>query len=490
MMKNFSFGQMGASIVLGAVVLIFGPIASASEASAPSTAELMRRLDDLEQQVADLRRQLQAQNEATANNVTEPAVAAAMPVTPATATTAATALAPPVITASDKDGFTMKSSDDAFKLKVGGYFQTDGRFFTNNDKSATDAGTTDIFTMRRVRPSFSGTVQKNFDFVVSSSFDAGTASLQDAWLEYRYLPEIKIRAGQFKAPFGLERLQSNANTNFAELTYPTGLTPNYDTGLQISGDLWGGVMNYAVALTNGTTDGAASFTDINNDKEVTARVMFSPFKLSDQELFKGFSGGAAVSAGHAEGAALPTLRSPGQASIFTYNSSAFADGPHTRFSPQISWYYNQFGLLSEYVTSTQEVLRGAVSDKFTNTAWAITGAYVVTGEAASYKGVTPLKSFDPASGGWGAWELVGRYHELKVDDTIFDNYPTNTFANANSAVRGAHSFGFGSNWYLNRNVKIQFDFEHTDFDGGSYEGSDAIDRVPEDAFFTRFQLSY
>lgn len=462
-MKKFWSVTLALAVIGGGIL----PGAAWAEDAGTSSAAILQRLSDLEQEIALLKRQLEVQQEIEAKKAIES----------------------PVITASAKDGFTIKSPDDAFKLKVGGYLQTDGRFFTDNNKTAYEAGTTDTFLLRRVRPTFSGTVNGNFDFVLSPSFDAGTASLQDAYLEYRYLPEIKIRAGQFKAPFGLERLQSSASTNFVETAYPTGLTSNYDAGLQLSGDVWGGVVNYAVALTNGTSDGAAAFTDINNDKAVTARVIASPLKLSNNELLRGLSGGIAVSHGHAEGAALPTLRSPGQASIFSYNSSAIADGPHTRFSPQLSWYYNQFGLLYEYVTAEQEVVRGAVSDKFENKAWEITGSYVLTGEDATYKGVVPLKNFDPSAGTWGAWELVGRYHTLDVDDSIFSNYSTNFFADARSAVNEAKSWGVGTNWYLNRNVKLQIDFEHTEFTGGAPLDT-LVDRPDENVVFTRFQINY
>lgn len=467
-MKNFKYAVLTLTVFGGAVAS--GAAWAAQPASgAVSTAALIQRLEDLEQEVALLKRQLEVQKEIEDKKAIES----------------------PVITANANNGFSIKSPDDAFKLRIGGYLQTDARLFTDNDKSSAAAGTTDTFTMRRIRPTFEGTVAKNFDFRIMPSFDQGTAALQDAYLDYRYAPELKFRAGRFKSPFGLERLQSNATTSFVETAYPTGLTPNYDIGFQVFGDVQQGVVSYAVALANGTSDGAASDTDTNNDKEIAARLMFSPFKLTNNELLRGLSAGAAVTHGHKEGTGvLPTLRSPGQASIFSYASGVFADGPHTRLSPQLSWYYGQFGLLSEYVTSDQQLSRGAFQDKFENRAWQIAGTYVITGEDASPKGVTPLKNFDPAAGTWGAWEIAGRYHELDVDDSIFTGYPNGTFANASSAVSDAASWTIGTNWYLSKNLRLQFDFEHTEFSGGNFLNGAFADRPDENAVLSRFQLAY
>ena len=45
---------------------------------------------------------------------------------------------------------------------------------------------------------------------------------------------------------------------------------------------------------------------------------------------------------------------------------------------------------------------------------------MLTGEDASYRGVVkPSEPFSPGKGGWGAWELVGRYGELEIDDDAF-----------------------------------------------------------------------
>lgn len=440
------------------LALLVWSTAAPSAAYADDSA-VLERLAALEQEISILKRQLELKKEDEDKKKAES----------------------PVITASSKDGFSIKSPDDNFRLRVRGYLQADGRFFRDNE----EGNPTDVLTTRRVRPTFEGTVFKDFDYSIVTEFAGGSGTLLDAFLEYKYLPEAKIKVGKFKPPVGLERLQSGTAIAFVERGFPTSFVPNRDVGAQLSGDLLEGKLSYAIGVFNGTPDGAASVdTDINNDKDVAARIFAHPFKGGDIASLSGLGLGVAGTWGHKEGASLPTIRSLGQASIFSYNSTAFADGPHRRLVPQFYYYWNSFGALGEYAISDQEVVRGAgISDRFENDAWQIILSYVLTGEDASYRGVTPRKPFSPKDGQWGAWELVGRYQELDIDDRVF----TTGFANRNVSVDEAEAWGGGLNWYLNRNVKLVLDYEHTEFSGGALLRGD---RETENAIFTRFQLSY
>ena len=57
-----------------------------------------------------------------------------------------------------------------------------------------------------------------------------------------------------------------------------------------------------------------------------------------------------------------------------------------------------------------------------NTAWEISGGWVLTGEDASSNGVMPLHPFDPHNGQWGALQVVGRYAELNMDNAAFPSF--------------------------------------------------------------------
>src|SRR5262249_36948275 len=109
-----------------------------------------------------------------------------------------------------------------------------------------------------------------------------------------------------------------------------------------------------------------------------------------------------------------------------------------------------------------------------NDAWQIQGYFFLTGEEEGYDNATPRA--EVGHGGFGAWEIVARYHAINFDQAAFLG-GANSFANPATAVRAAHAVGVGLNWYLNRNFKTQLDYEITHFDGGATSGNRPDERV-------------
>lgn len=189
---------------------------------------------------------------------------------------------------------------------------------------------------------------------------------------------------------------------------------------------------------------------------------------------------------------MPSFKTPGQNTFFKYLTSTvlsnqvMANGQRVRLSPQAYYHWGPFGLISEYAYSEQQIDKGVHSDRLRNTAWQVTGSVVLTGERASFKGVTPRKPFDPKNGGWGAFELTGRYSTLHIDPDAFP-----VFASPTASAQEARAWAVGLNWYLNKNVKLVATYEQTAFDGGG-GGTVAApkDRETERAFFTRAQLAF
>lgn len=419
-------------------------------------------------------------------------------------------------TINDK-GVSIKKGD--FELKIKGLVQFDGRTYLDDETPRSS----DTFQFRRIRPTFEGSFGKLVGFRLTPEFAGnGTgeaASIVDAYVDLKFNPAYTLRAGKVKGPVGLERIQSGGAISFVERGFPTELAPNRDIGVQLQGDLFNSTLNYTLGYYNGTADGRdAAVTDADNRKEVGARLWLEPFK-NDPGLLQGLGFGVGSSFGtKLQGSAnaanannyLGRYRSPATAQIFAYRTSAttatasaagttgvYADGDHVRFSPQLTYYRNSFGLLGEYISSKQDLAisntaagPGAVTDyaeSLENTAWQAVATYVLTGEDASFRGVVkPSSPYTVGGAGWGAFELALRYGELKIDKDAFP-----IFANPTSAISKADSYSVGINWYLTSNVKAVLNYTVASFEGGGGGTTAApLDREDEKTVFGRLQLQF
>ncbi len=377
----------------------------------------------------------------------------------------------PIVTASDK-GFGIKSADGDFEYRLRGVAQLDFRRF----EGSSAAGTVyDGFLFRRIRPTFEGTVFKHYGFRFTPEFaqsgdGSGTSGITqnqtrvvDAYFDIKHNPEASVRLGKFKPFVGLERLQGAADTKFIERSYVSNnILPNRDVGVSLYGVIADKKVNYAVGIFNGVKDGGENFTnqDDNNSKDVTARIFTTPFADTDSKL-AGLGVGIAGTWSSATNNALPSYKTPGQAyNFFSYGSTTTANGSRNRLSPQAYYYRGPFGLLTEYATVNQAVIKGAATDTLKNNAWHISTSWLLTGEDASYGGVKPLTPYKAGpDGGWGAVELLARYQENNLDDKA------STFADtAKGYATSAKTWGVGLNWYLTADSKFALNYDLTKFD--------------------------
>lgn len=376
------------------------------------------------------------------------------------------------------DGFSLQNESGDFRVQIRGYVQFDGRFFSGDE----GALAVDTFVLRRVRPIVQGSLGKYFDFSIMPDFGGGTAVLQDAWLDFKPSPKLRVRVGKFKAPVGLERLQPVTAITFVERAFPTLLVPNRDVGVQLSGELAGGVLAYAAGIFDGAPDGGSVDVDLNDSKDLAGRIFLSPFKKGKSAL-KDLGFGISGTTGKQSGP-LPAYRSGGQLSIITILTGITADGTRNRYVPQLSFYSGPFGLLGEYALSDSWVKKlDGTRIRLEGSAWQTTASIGLTGDKASFSGVRPKKPFDPAKGHWGALELAARVHGLEVSRASIGA----GLIDPTKSVRKAFAWALGVNWSLTRNVKQVLDFERVTFTGGAAAGKD---REPENVIFFRTQVSF
>jgi phosphate-selective porin OprO/OprP len=410
---------------------------------------------------------------------------------------------PPAATvfAGDK-GFGFRSADGGFDFRFKGLLQLDGRFFRDDARTLKDT-----FLLRRVEPAFEFTLGKLAFFKLQPQFSVDSATTSDVYGELRFHPAAGLRFGKFKTPLGLEYLQGSAPLMLLERGLPTELAPGREFGLQLQGELFEGAASYALSFGNGAADGRdAASTDTDNHKEVGARLFLEPFKHEPGWL-QGLGFGVAATRGTKLGtttttpgtsattatatfnSTLPRYRSPGQQQVFAYRSNstptdantAIAAGEQTRLSPQLYYYRGGFGLLAEQVSSEQEVSFNGVAGTFEHGAWQVAASYVLTGEAASYKGFKPASPYAAGAPGWGAFEVALRHGVLDIDDDVFPVH-----ADPLASVSEVENTGVALNWCLTGNARVSFDYEATSFEGGATTG----DRLDEKALLTRLQLAF
>jgi phosphate-selective porin OprO and OprP len=466
---------MGNKNLIRAAVLAAVALPLAATAAEVSNEELLKRIEEQEQKILVLERKLEIQDESAASAKE----------------------ATPVVSAGPK-GFSLKSADGKSQLKFRGTLHLDGRWISGTDPG----GTFDTFTATRVRPIFEGTFANIFDFKFMPDFGQGRTVIQDAYVNARFTQATQLQAGKFKAPIGLERLQSANDMRWVQRGFPTSLVTNRDIGLQLGGDLAGGHLSYQLAYLNGSNDGSSSETfadvDLNDDKEYAVRLFAQPFAESGNFALRGLGFGIAGSWNDQVGSAtqplLPSFRTPGQSTFFRYRAAgttagSIADGERFRLAPQFYYYVGALGVLGEYTEVEQDVSRvvatGLREATVDTNAWQLAVSYFLTGEEASYKGFQPKTRFSPSEGTWGAFEIKARVQQLNVDDNAFAG-GADSFADPLASASQADSYGIGLNWYLNENLKWLLDIEHTTFEGGAATG----DRKDEDAYQLRLAIAF
>lgn len=394
---------------------------------------------------------------------------------PAAAQSAGSQTSTPAVTAGWQDGFVLQSADGENRLVIGLTVQVDARLPIDSDETPPAT-----FTVRKLRPTFSGRIAKYFEFKVMPDFGGGNVTLTDGYFDVRVSPRFRIRSGKDKTPVGYELLIGDPYLVFPERSIASLLVPNRDIGFQAQADPSPRV-SFSGGVFNGLPDGVSSTTDLdqNGSKDLAGRIVWRPFRSASSPGGAlnglGFHIGGSIGDQHG---ALPSFRTLGGSTYFTYVVSATASGSRERVSPAAFYYHKSFGGYGEYMRSTQEVSRSGSTSTITNQGWEVTGSYVLTGEAASDRGVHPRHNLDFEHGDWGALQVAARYSELRIDPLAF----TDGLASADANQR-ARAVTVAANWYPNAFIKYYVTFERTLLDGG-------VGRRKENVLLFRAQLAF
>lgn len=383
-------------------------------------------------------------------------------------------------------GFGIASADGAYAFRFRGLVQFDNRLFFDSSTSANQ----NKFILRRLRPIFEGKLADIYDFRFVPELNGGNESsssvgLIDAWLGATPYKEFGIRFGKFASPAVLE---PGSGVSFVESTLVNNLLPNRDIGIETYGKVFDGYLDYRAGVFNGARNNSTAFNQEikGGNKSFAGRLTLNPFVKEKDSQLKGLSFSIGTRYGFSSGGnntGLSNYRTSGQQTLLNWGSLE-ARGSDFQINPAIEWYPGKpWSAVAEFALENQEIYNPGNNEKFniTNTAWRLTGGYVLTGEARTKRGVKPAKPFDWGGGNWGAFELTARVGGLYIDNALFDANKGG-LSKANNAS-GAFAFGAGVTWYLNENLRVLTNIEQTNF-------TDATARSNELYWFTRFQLSW
>lgn len=380
---------------------------------------------------------------------------------------------------------TFASADGAFKASLRTVLQFDAAHYSVSPlTTANDLASGTNF--RRARIGIDGTAFKVWNYGIWADFGGSggeTPVLNQAWVEYAgWKPfglknPVRIRAGAWATPTGLEDATSNTDGLFLERPAVAEMVRNLGggdgrTGFGVftNGDRW-----YASAVLTGAVVGIPTTPEFAEQTSFLGRIALDPIHGSDYDVHIGGNFQDIIEvADTAPGAAVtrqirlrerPELRVDGTRLVDTNNINA--DGLRA-YGAEAGASFRNLYVAGEYywidVNRTGGVGAAAFNPSFSG--WYVQGAWTVTGERhpwsaanGGFSGVRPAHVFDPAKGAWGAWEIAGRYSVLDLD--------------ASAGVGGATPPGgvrggvqkittVGLNWYPNNTIRFLLDYQWVD----------------------------
>jgi len=167
----------------------------------------------------------------------------------------------------------------------------------------------------------------------------------------------------------------------------------------------------------------------------------------------------------------------------------------TRLSPEVAWFFQQFGIAAQYLHMQQTLLSpAAVPVLVPWNGLLVFGSWLLTGEERTgfSQPIKPLRSFDPRMplAAPGAWEIVLRVSRMQIGDFIFAP-GAGRLADPFTESPGATELVVGLNWYLNAWIRMQANWERLWFDRPVQMGATPAHRIGhQDAILLRMQVAF
>jgi phosphate-selective porin OprO/OprP len=372
------------------------------------------------------------------------------------------------------DGFTLASEDDEFELRLRVLDQNDGKVFVPNDQDPARSG----LYIPRVRVYFEGRLTRPFEYEVSLQRSVeGVWDLLDANANFVFSERFQLRFGRMLVPYSYAWYDHLEQYFIApeRALFPLNFGLSRSSGLEAHGTLAGGRLEYALGMFDGHL---ADLADANSIRDGVAYLNARPFLDSDDyPALRNLNIGASGFLGQQlEIERFLPLRTSIQSSendeaaqaastvFFQFDDLVSGLGSRSAAAAHAAWYWRGWSFEAEIQATRFDVVKAGRPGR---TEVPVAGgdatlSYFLTGEHVTGRGpLEPLRPFDPFHGqyGPGALEFYGRYSQLGIGRSVFED----ELADPSRWTRDIYMTDIGVNWYLNRYMKIYFDWQHSNF---------------------------
>jgi phosphate-selective porin OprO/OprP len=290
------------------------------------------------------------------------------------------------------------------------------------------------------------------------------------WVQYT-IPDVNLsfRAGNFKEPFGMERLNSSRLLTFLERSSVANAIP-LGRRMGIAARYW---TDYGQATIGAFGHEGGTRIDkgtLDEGYSTNLRVSVAPVNEHGKNLHFG------VAASYKTPDAVPdmapnAIEIKARTETYVFDPKLLHTGDidavnyYNRFGGEFMGIYGPFYFQAEYMATQVKRWYGKptvnVNGAYATATWTLTGEtryyYADEGE------VGPIES---PKNSWGALELAFRYSTLNLNDF-------------GAGIKGGKSkqMMFGLNYYPNVNIKLQFNYSLVDLDDyatskGKFVGND------------------
>jgi len=391
------------------------------------------------------------------------------------------------------NGLELTTKNKDFRVHIGGRTQFDGSLFSVPDQVNADPTLRhtirDGVDFRRARLRIDGTLWDQVEFAAEYDFvnsiganpalpgvENATAvtAITDLWWTYTKLPVVgNVRVGNQKEPIGFEHLTSSRYLNFMERSFNQdafygGFFNGFSPGIQAFNTYADERASWAIGVFK-PGNNVFGYSNEPGLYSITGRLTWLPWLVDDGRGLLHVAA-SARQAGLENGYTRHRTRGPERSGLSTnwpiYADTGVLEGDSQQFyNFEVASVLGPWTFVGEYLFNF--IHNAARPDRPTVGTVLYSGGYVevlyfLTGEHREYRKlggfferITPHENFfcvDDDNGGvmgLGAWQVGARYNYLDLNDKGINGGILNDVT-------------LGLNWFLNPNMKIQFNYSITD----------------------------